>query len=126
MLPKDRASLEAKGLTWEESLEAGFLCVVLKGYPVPGGLTPNRTDLLVRLPAGYPDAPPDMFWCDPALRLERTNNYPQAADVFETHIQRQWQRFSRHLAPTLWRPGADDLNSYLRLVDRALRESIPA
>ena len=124
MLPGDQEALEAKQLKSEEFIEAGFNCVVIKDYPLPPGYNRKATDLLIRLPAGYPDAAPDMFWCDPPVRLASTGGYPVAADQMEPHGKRSWQRFSRHLQPTSWRPGSDNLNSYLSLVARALRESV--
>jgi len=121
MLPtNDRAHLEQKGYSVEEFSDGGMLCIVIKGFRLPPGYQPEATDLLLRLPPGYPDIPPDMFWCDPPVRLGSTGAYPQAAELMESYIGRTWQRFSRHLSPGVWQPGTDCLGSYLSLVRREL------
>jgi hypothetical protein len=124
VLDRDRQALEAKGLRARESSESGFLCVIIEGYPLPPGYDRTSTDLLIRLPAGYPDAAPDMFWCDPPIKLTATGAFPVAADQMEPYVGRVWQRFSRHLAADAWKAGTDDLASYLSLVSRALRASV--
>ncbi len=97
-------------------------CVVIEGFVVPEGLTPRATTLLLRLPAGFPDSPPDMFWCDPPLRLSN-GSYPRAAENMEPYLNRIWQRFSRHLASGSWRPGQDNLRTWLAIVRRALQDA---
>jgi hypothetical protein len=94
--------------------------VVLHEYLLPAGYRPRRVDLLIRLPAGYPDSAPDMFWCDPAVVLERTGGAPEAATASEAYLGRSWQRFSRHLDAGLWQPARDRLQSYLALIRRNL------
>lgn len=100
-------------------------CLVIHEFPMPSGLSPAAVDLMVRLPPGYPDVPPDMFWCAPHVSRD-DGGYPVAADVTETHLGRPWQRFSRHLPPGQWRPGTDGLQSYLRLVVRELEKAAAA
>lgn len=124
MLDRDRQALDAKGLKAHEFPENGFLCVIIESYPLPPGYDRTVTDLLIRFPGGYPDAAPDMFWCDPPIKLTSTNAYPVAADQMEPYVGRVWQRFSRHLAADAWKAGTDDLASYLSLISRALRASV--
>jgi E2/UBC family protein E len=112
----DEQYLRSKGLDFEVTVEGGMTCVVIKGYPLPEGYDRSSTDLLIRLPAGFPDAQPDMFWCDPPIRLSSNGGMPQAADAIENHVGRAWQRFSRHLPGGAWRPGTDDLASWLSMV----------
>jgi Prokaryotic E2 family E len=112
----DTQYLLSKGLDFEVTVESGMTCVVVKDYALPEGYDRSSTDLLIRLPAGFPDAQPDMFWCDPAIRLSSNGGMPQAADAFEIHLGRTWQRFSRHLPGGAWRPGTDDLGSWLSMV----------
>jgi len=121
--PNDRAYLEGKGYAFDEVVEGGMLCVVVRSYPLPNGYQPDVTDLLLRLPPGYPDVAPDMFWCNPPVKLISTGTYPQAADLMEQHLGRTWQRFSRHLAPGVWRSGTDHLDSYLSLIRRNLDQT---
>jgi hypothetical protein len=123
MLPEpDRRHLDSKGQSYEVTLESGMICLILPNYPLPDGYEPRDVTLLLRLPAGYPDAAPDMYWCDPPVRLSRTGAFPQAAESMENHLGRTWQRFSRHLGPGAWRPG-DGLDTYLTLIRHDLERS---
>lgn len=114
--PTDEEYLERTGLEYEVAPEAGLISLVIRAWPLPEGYEPREVDLLIRLPAGFPDVQPDMYWCDPPVRLTRTGVYPQAADQFEQHVGRNWQRFSRHLPPGAWHPGRDSLESYITLI----------
>ena len=116
MLPSDdRTYLVQRFPTFAESSEGGMLCVVLPDYSLPSGLAPNQADLLLRLSPSYPDVPPDMWWFHPALRRRDGGTIPNA-DVTEQHLGKAWQRWSRHLEPHQWRPGADSLRTYLAIL----------
>jgi hypothetical protein len=78
-------------------------------------------DLLIQLASGYPDIAPDMWWFDPAVRLADGRAIP-ATDVVESHLGRQWQRWSRHFQAGQWQPGRDGLESYLALIRRDLAQ----
>jgi hypothetical protein len=123
--PADEEFLVRLGLEYEVASEGGLTAVVVKRWPLPPGYEPREVDLLVRLPPGFPDAQPDMYWCDPPVRLTNTGAYPQAADLFETYLGRNWQRFSRHLPPSAWQPGRDSLESYLALIRTQLARTAP-
>jgi len=114
--PTDEEYLERTGLEYEVTPEAGLIALVIKAWPLPDGYEPREVDLLIRLPPGFPDTQPDMYWCDPPVRLAETGGYPQAADQFEQHLGRNWQRFSRHLPAGAWHPGRDSLESYVALI----------
>lgn len=94
--------------------EGQMISVIIYGYPLPAGYSPSTVDLLLRLPHGFPDAAPDMFWADPAVTYAN-GAVPPATNVREVHHARTWQRWSRHLA-VAWRPGIDNLQTYLRLI----------
>lgn len=112
----DEAYLRRLGLAYQVLPESGLICVVIKDWPLPPGYSPERVDLLVRLPPGFPDAQPDMYWCDPPVRLIKTGGHPIAADQFEQYLGRTWQRFSRHMPAGTWRPGTDSLETYITLI----------
>jgi hypothetical protein len=114
--PADDEYLNRTGLDYEVTPEAGLVSLVIKDWPLPEGYEPREVDLLIRLPAGFPDVQPDMYWCDPPVRLTRTGGHPQAADQFQQFLGRNWQRFSRHLPPGAWHPGRDSLESYITLI----------
>ncbi|MCG3195126.1 MAG: hypothetical protein DIJKHBIC_04396 [Thermoanaerobaculia bacterium] len=113
----DAAFLTAKGYTHELLAGAGpELLLVLRAVPLaPGRFDQPATDVLVKIPPGYPATPLDMFWVCPPLRYP-TGATPPAADNYETHEGRSWQRFSRHLAGGAWRPGIDSLRTFLPVV----------
>lgn len=96
-----------------------MVCVVIKNMRLPKGLNPETADLLVRIPGGYPDVAPDMWWFNPPIK--RIDNSPiPATETYEQHVGQTWQRWSRHLSPGQWRAGLDSLESYLALVRREL------
>jgi len=117
MLPaRDLAYLHDCGQRYDVLADNGFVCLVLREYQLPEGYTPTTTDVLIRLPPGFPDAAPDMWWCSPAVRLAATGAYPVAGDAMESMLGQTWQRFSRHLPPGVWRPGQDSLATYVSLI----------
>lgn len=124
MLPTpDIKFLTERGYQYEVRDESGMTCVLLSAWPVPTGYQQSHTDLLLRLASGYPDVPPDMWWCDPALIL-LNGSQPQATEVREECLGRTWQRWSRHFPdPSHWRSGIDSLESYLARVRAEMAKS---
>ncbi len=117
---RDRAYLAEKSIKYEEIGADGHKGVVLRSYPLPTGqFDASRADILILLPVGYPDTPPDMFHLIPWVRLIAGNTYPRAADQSVTFAGQSWQRWSRH--NTEWRPGVDGIWSMLKRVDHALK-----
>ena len=117
----DETCLKDKGFAWtlHEGPGGGFL--VLKDFQVSSEkYDREKTDLMIRIPQGYNLAQLDMFYVEPPLRLRETNTYPKAADVFEIHLSRNWQRFSRHLEKP-WRAGIDGLQMFFALILPELR-----
>lgn len=121
----DQAFLADRKIEHCVSVEAGMICVLLPGFKLPGGYTVAESDLLLRLSAGYPDVPPDMWWFDPPVR--RADGAEIACtQVTESHLGRTWQRWSRHLQPGQWRSGIDSIESFIALVRTELVRSSPA
>ena len=97
--------------------------IVLKDFVLPdGGFDVGRTDILIILPAGYPDAPPDMFYCHPWLRRASNGTYPKCADIPQAFSGITWQRWSRHNSQ--WRPGKDGIWTMIKRVEHALQEAV--
>lgn len=120
--PADRAHLEARGIAYEVVSQGGQAAVILTGYTLPEAKFDHAVaDILILLPAGYPDALVDMFYCDPWLKLRGANRYPKAADVTHSFAGRNWQRWSRH--SDAWRPGIDGIHTVLGRIDRALKDA---
>ena len=112
------AVLSESGLAPERvglhSEAGGWRLLVISDYPLPPGFIPNRVQLLVKLPPGFPDAAPDMFWVFPAVRTP--SGCAPRSTCNERLLGKDWQRFSWHLAPGAWRPGVSTLRDYLRCV----------
>jgi hypothetical protein len=119
LLPADAQALIDRGLTYNSIDDSGMTCVVISSWQLPSGLDHSESDLLLRLPAGFPDVAPDMWWFSPAVRLANGGVIP-ATEVVETHLGREWQRWSRHLQPGQWQSGVDALENYLALIQHEL------
>lgn len=105
-LPCDRLVLTPQGGGW------AFLQV--QDFPLPEGYVPGQVRLLVKLPPLFPEAAPDMFWVNPAVRLAQ-GGVPRATSN-ETILGETWQRFSWHLAGGAWKPGESTLRDFLRCI----------
>lgn len=122
MLPElDKEFLDEKGFKFEVRPEGGFVNVVIHGYQLPATYKPAEVDLLIRLPPGYPNAKPDMFWTRPTVTLSN-GGAPVTATVFETYLGLPWQRWSRH--GNVWRPGVDGLRNFMTSTRREFEKGI--
>jgi Prokaryotic E2 family E len=104
--------------------EANMICLVLHDFLLPPGFDREKVELLIRLQAGYPDVPPDMWWFDPPVRGIKGQTI-RATEVIEQHLGRGWQRWSRHIPAGQWRSGIDGIESYLALLRKELSRSVP-
>lgn len=116
--PQDAQVLDELGLSYTTQPDGGFVNLLVDNYAAGPALVPARSTLLIRLPLGFPDANPDMFWFDPPLRTVAGAGVP-GTEHHETHGGRSWQRWSRHIQGQ-WRPGVDNLGTYLAYVRRCL------
>jgi hypothetical protein len=117
---------------WDFLSAAGYDCtiervgdqvhVVIRNFPLPR-YKPQSADLLIIVPNGYPNAKLDMFWTYPDVSLPN-GGIPLRADVHEKHGGRNWQRWSRHIADGQWRPGVDNLRTYVTTVKTELAKGI--
>lgn len=92
----------------------GWSFLVISGYQLPGGFQPAGVDLLVKLPPGFPDAQPDMFWVHPAVKTA-SGTLPRATCI-EQLLGKDWQRFSWHLSAGAWQPGVSTLRDFMRCI----------
>lgn len=121
LLPeRDRTFLDCKGYRYTAQRAEQQTCVTLHDLPLPTGFNIASCELLVRLPAGWPEATPDMFWVQPNLSV--TGVVPAQAQVQEQLLGSPWQRFSRHLTPGEWRAGIDDLEAWITWITWSLRQ----
>lgn len=92
----------------------GWSFLVISGYEIPGRFQPQAVELLVKLPPGFPDAQPDMFWVHPAVKTA-SGALPKATCI-ERFLGKDWQRFSWHLSPGAWQPGISTLRDFMRCI----------
>jgi hypothetical protein len=118
---RDATQLDKLKWPYSVTVEGEMICVVVSGYELPGGLSAGRVDLLMRLPRGFPDVAPDMFWLNPALQTAMGSEIAGTQSI-EDYLNRSWQRWSRHFAP-LWRSGIDDMASLLAMIRRSLADA---
>lgn len=118
----DREYLSSKGISFEEAVCGGNKGIILKGRPLPDGrFDASAADILIMLPAGYPDVPPDMFHLLPWVKLVPSNKYPNAADQPVAFDGKSWQRWSRHNPE--WRPGIDGMRTIIKRIEHALEKA---
>lgn len=118
--PQDIEELDRREHHYVVSEGPGETLVIVKDFPLPEGLLPRSVELLVRVPSLYPAVHPDMFWMVPAAVKWNGTAIP-ATQVTENILDRQWQRWSRHLQPSEWRPDRDDIGTYLDIVGFCLK-----
>jgi len=123
MLPEDDvAYLEQQHPGYSVVAADNMTCVTLPHFQLPNGFTLSEGTLLLRLNALYPDSVPDMWWFDPPI-VRVSNLVIPATESIETHLGRQWQRWSRHLTPDQWKSGIDNLRSYVSLIRSELQRA---
>lgn len=116
-------SLRDDGLEFSIVPEGNVTCIVVQKFALPPGYQRNEADLLLRLPPGFPDTPPDMWWFDPPVQRADGKAIP-ATQVKESHLGRTWQRWSRHFRAGQWRPGVDSLETFLALIRKELSRGL--
>lgn len=122
LIPEDREFLERKGWRWDaREVDIGGsheIHVVIYDYPLPERFQPRSVQLLIRIPPGYPEIGPDMFWTYPDVKEAATGRMPPQAEVHEYYGGQTWQRWSRHMSG--WRPGIDNLETFLAAIYKEL------
>jgi hypothetical protein len=118
----DRDFLVEKGYKYTAKRVGGDVHVIIEGFSFPAAYTPQRSNLLIILPAGYPNANLDMFRTLPDVKLA-SGAWPQNADNREVHAGVSWQRWSRHFT-SAWRQGIDNLRTFVASIRHELDKGI--
>ena len=105
---------------WKLVNEGEKAGLIIKNYPLPGGYTPEKSDLLLLIPNNYPAGMIDMFYFDPEVVREDGSSIATLAQ--ESHFERTWQRWSRHYE---WRPGVDSIATHVTYVKNQLESELP-
>ncbi len=122
LLPQDEAHLARLRLRWETVSEGARRWLLLHAYPLPQGYNVQSVNIAIDIPAGYPGAQLDMFYCHPALMRANGTRLPQT-EACELILGVNHQRWSRHRQ---WDSARDTLATHLALVDESLRREIEA
>ena len=109
----DNASLERDGSS---------IHVIFHRYDLGEAYEPRTVDLLIRLPAGYPNMALDMYWTNPSVRL-RSGAMPSQCAHHQIFGAIQWQRWSRHPSQG-WRTGIDGLQNFYASVRKDVNRGI--
>jgi hypothetical protein len=107
------------------------LHVLIRDFPFPEAYSPRSADLLLRLPPGYPDAAPDMFWTRPDVKLANGgvpqncehHEVPGAGAGVEVYENIPWQRWSRHFQGG-WQVGRHGLHFFVGSIIQELKQGI--
>ena len=119
--PEDREFLDSNDYEWEPLTETSKNGLVIRQYALPEGYVPEKSDLMVLIPPGYPVSPIDMFYFSPGVGRKDGRDIGALAE--ENHFGRTWQRWSRHYQNE-WRPGIDSVATHIPYVGNQLRFEI--
>jgi len=116
---EDQEFLLKSGWDYELIQEGSQQRVVIDNYPLPSGYTVEKTSLMLKLGPNYPDDQIDMAFFFPAvLRSDNKAIIRAVQDNFDAKV---WQGWSRHrTSANPWRPGLDNIEMHLILVNHWL------
>lgn len=118
LLPKDEVFLNQSGFRWETASD-GRRWLIIQDYQLPKGYNVPSCTIAVEIPASYPTAQIDMFYCDPHLKLAN-GSVPPATEHRETIDGKPFQRWSRHRPSGAWSAAKDCVASHFGLVEESL------
>ena len=120
---RDRQYLSDRGLNWGEVMDGVQKGIILQNFCLPvGRFNVSTANILIVLPSGYPDVPPDMFYLMPWLHLMPSGKAPVATEASLLFQSQSWQRWSRH--NNEWRSGQDGIWTMLKRVEHALEVAV--
>jgi hypothetical protein len=121
ILPEQDAEyLASKCAKVEVIKNASDVHVIFQDYAFPEAYQTRQANLLIVIPAGYPNAKLDMFWTCPDVKLA-TGKWPTSSEVHQDFHGKSWQRWSRHIN---WRSGVDSLRTFVTSTQREIARGI--
>lgn len=112
------------GVQVDVEQEGGQVFIVLRALPLPRGAYRVATsDVLFIADVQYPLSAMDMFWTDMSV-LRPDGSVPASADSIETHLARQWRRFSWH-RNGVWNPTGNCLLDHFEFMQARLLRDLP-
>jgi len=118
----DRDFLTEKIAKFGVAKSGNDVLVIIHDFEFPDAYAPRTADLMIILPAGYPNANLDMFWTTPDVKL-KNGSWPDRATERGTYNNINWQRWSRHF-PQQWRQGVDNLRTFVTTIRRELARGV--
>lgn len=116
---EDIEFLNEKGYDYELVQVSGAVHLILHRFPFPR-YVPREADMLIRLPAGYPQTALDMFYTIPDVKLP-SGAFPDRCNQHPAFEGKTWQQWSRH---GTWRVGIDNLRTFLSAVIKEIDKGI--
>jgi Prokaryotic E2 family E len=99
--------------------EGDRVYVVVVDVQLPGDrFAIGESDLLIMSDLDYPNSALDMFYLEPEA-VRAGGGAPQNADQIESHLGRQWRRFSWH-STTRWNPAGNPLCDHFAFAEQRL------
>jgi hypothetical protein len=123
LLPKDEQFLATLPYAWETVLDQARRWLLIHDFAVPSGYHQASVTLAVEVPALYPNAEMDMFYCLPALTLASGAAIPQT-EAQEIIQGESFQRWSRHRENSVWSPADDSVITHLALVEESILREV--
>ena len=101
--------------------------VIVEDLPLPDEYNRDTTGVLIFVPSGYPETPPDNFWVPSGLRLANDGQPDAFNPSHRTHEGEEWDRFSWH-EDDGWAPSEDvedgsNLLTFMQTVEKRLKEA---
>lgn len=115
----DRDYLTSKNYNFEVRESGNRLHLIIRDFVFPDDYAPRNADLMIIIPASYPNSNPDMFWTYPNVKLQN-GSWPKRAKHHKEYLGQSWQRWSRHFNGNKWRPGIDGIRTYLGSIKKEL------
>lgn len=98
--------------------------LILRNFPLPSDrFDAVAVDVLILIPAGFPDIGSDMFYTFPWVKFSQSGQFPKAADQPLQFDGITWQRWSRHSKD--WRSGRDGIRTVLKRIQHAIEVAQP-
>lgn len=123
LMEKDVTFLKSVDYHWETVIDTERRWLLLHDFLLPAGYHQMKTTVAIEIPALYPTAELDMFYCAPALSLNSGAPIPQT-EYQQAILGTAYQRWSRHRESQGWSPASDSVITHLGLVEEALQREV--
>jgi hypothetical protein len=117
---QDAEYLASKCTKFEVIKNASDVHVIFHDYAFPEAYQARHSNLLIVIPAGYPNAKLDMFWTYPDVRLI-SGKWPTSSEDHQDFHGKNLQRWSSHINR---RSVVDSLRTFITSVQREIAMGI--